>query len=41
MSHSCKTPPDPPRHHRWVIATSLRDVPMEEQQAAFRQMMGG
>jgi PhnB protein len=30
-----------PFGHRWVIATSLRDVPMEEQQAAFRQMMGG
>jgi PhnB protein len=30
-----------PFGHRWVIATSLRDVPMEEQQAAFRQMMAG
>jgi PhnB protein len=30
-----------PFGHRWVIATSLRDVPVEEQQAAFRQMMGG
>ncbi|MBA2641065.1 MAG: VOC family protein [Nocardioidaceae bacterium] len=30
-----------PFGHRWVIATHLRDVPMEEQQAAFRQLMGG
>ena len=29
-----------PFGHRWVIATHLRDVPMDEQQAAFRQMMG-
>ena len=29
-----------PFGHRWVIATHLRDVPMEEQQAAFRQLMG-
>jgi PhnB protein len=30
-----------PFGHRWVLATHLRDVPMDEQQAAFSQLMGG
>ena len=30
-----------PFGHRWVIATHLRDVPLDEQQAAFHQMMDG
>jgi PhnB protein len=30
-----------PFGHRWVIATHLRDVPFEEQKAAFDAMMGG
>ena len=30
-----------PFGHRWVIATHLRDVPIDEQLAAFDKMMGG
>ena len=29
-----------PFGHRWIIATHVRDVPLEEQQRAFREMVG-